>query len=106
MNAAAKSQGAAARQSVTDAYRGQLRFLRDRADSFWFDRAAAIDAAAASPEPLAFERIVQKRLADSVVMSHYPSSARDTSSDPTAGRPEWQDAAELERTPGRRAEAA
>ena len=40
MNAAARSQGAAARQSVTDAYRGQLRLLRDRADQFWLGRAA------------------------------------------------------------------
>ena len=106
MNAAARSQGAAARQSVTDAYRGQLRLLRDRADSFWLDRATAIDAASAGPEPAAFQRIVQQGLADSVVMSHYPSAAREVSGDPAAGRPDWQAAAELERMPGKLADAA
>lgn len=106
MNAAARSQGAAARQSVTDAYRGQLRLLRDRADSFWLDRARAIDAAIAGAEPVAFQRIVRQGLADSVVMSRYPFPAREASSDPTAGRPEWQSAVELERTPGKLADAA
>lgn len=106
MNAAARSQGAAARQSVTDAYRGQLRLLRDRADSFWLDRAAALDAAGAGSEPVTFQRIVQQHLADSAILSHYPSPAPRASSDPTAGRPDWQGASELERTPGKLADAA
>jgi signal transduction histidine kinase len=106
MNTAARIQGAAARQSVTDAYRGQLRLLRDRVDSYWLDRAAALDAAAAGSEAVAFQRIVQQGLADSVVLSHYPSPAREAASDPTAGRPDWQVASELERAPGKLAEAA
>jgi signal transduction histidine kinase len=105
MNAAARSQGAAARQSVTDAYRGQLRLLRDRADSFWLDRARAIDAASAGSEPVVFQRIVRQGLADSVVLSRYPSPAREASNDPPGG-PEWQGALELERLPGRLEDAA
>jgi signal transduction histidine kinase len=105
MNAAARSQGAAARQSVTDAYRGQLRLLRDRADQFWLGRAAALDALAAGSEPVAFQRIVQQGLADSAVLSHYPSPARESPDDPPGG-PEWQGASELERMPGRLADAA
>ena len=108
MNAAARSQGAAARQSVTDAWRGQLRSLRDRADSFWFDRAAAIDSAATGAtvsEAQAFRRIVQQGLADSVVLSRYPLPARETF--PTVpARPDWQTASELEHTPGRLRDAA
>ena len=100
MNAATRSQGAAARQSVTDAYRGQLRLLRDRADSFWRDRAAALDGAAAGSGPEAFQRIVGQGLADSVVLPDYPSAARETLSDLGGGGSEWQAAQQLERTSG------
>jgi hypothetical protein len=34
MNEAASSQAESARRSVIEAYRGQLRFVRDRVDSF------------------------------------------------------------------------
>ncbi|MES1261382.1 MAG: hypothetical protein ABUS49_06560, partial [Acidobacteriota bacterium] len=58
MNAAVGSQTEAARQSVKEAYRSNLQLLRDRADSFWRDRAAAVEAASAGAEPAAFQRIV------------------------------------------------
>jgi signal transduction histidine kinase len=106
MNAAARSQGAAARQSVTDAYRGQLRLLRDRADSYWLDRATAIDTAAGGTPAAAFQRIVRQGLADSVATAHYPSMTRDAATDSTPGGPEWQLASDLERMPGKLAEAA
>ena len=102
MNAAAKSQGAAARQSVTEAWRGQLRSMRDRADSFWLDRASEVQAAsevkAASggSAPAAFQKIVQQGLADSVVLPGYPMIARDAHAE-TPGRADWRSAAELER---------
>ena len=47
MNEAAQSQAESARQSVAEAYRGQLRFLRDRIDAFWLARAAALQRARA-----------------------------------------------------------
>jgi signal transduction histidine kinase len=106
MSVAARSQGAAARQSVTDAYRGQLRLLRDRTDSFWRDRGAAIEAASAGSAPAAFQRIVQQGLADSLVMPGYPTLLREASDDPAAGRPDWREAVDLERTPGKLADAA
>jgi signal transduction histidine kinase len=73
MNVAVRSQTDAARQSVNEAYRSNLRLLRDRADSFWRDRAAAIEAASRGAEQAAFQRIVTKGLADSVILPHYPS---------------------------------
>lgn len=107
MNAAARSQGTAARNSVTEAYRGQLRLLRDRADSFWRDRAAALDAAldGAGAEPRAFQRIVTAGLADSVVLPHYPAWPVEDWSQPAEGGTEAK-AAELEHTDGSLAEAA
>lgn len=48
MNDAARSQAASARQRVTEAYREQLRLLRDRADDGWKSRAAALDRFAPS----------------------------------------------------------
>ena len=42
INEAARSESEAARQRVTDAYRGELRFIRDRIDAFWDTRAAAL----------------------------------------------------------------
>ncbi len=105
MNAAARSQGAAARQSVTDAWRGQLRSLRDRADSFWLDRAAAIGAAATGSDAQTFRRIVQQGLADSVVLPYYPLPARETF--PTIpAHPDWRSASGLEHTPGKLRDAA
>ncbi len=73
MNVAVRTQTDAARQSVNEAYRSNLRLLRDRADSFWRDRAAAIEAASRGAEPAAFQRIVTQGLADSVILPHYPS---------------------------------
>ncbi len=73
MNVAVRTQTDAARQSVNEAYRSNLRLLRDRADSFWRDRAAAIEAASRGAEPAAFQRIVTQGLADSVILPRYPS---------------------------------
>ena len=106
MNAAARSQGAAARQRVTDAYRGQLRLLRDRVDAFWTGRAAAVDAASQGPGMAAFQRIVEQGLADAVILPGYPWISSEVPADLSADLPEWRDAAVLELDPSRLAEAA
>jgi signal transduction histidine kinase len=67
MNDAAASQAAAARQSVTEAYRSQLPLLRDRVESYWQTRAADLDAQAGAGTPADFVRTVKSGVADSIV---------------------------------------
>src|SRR5712691_10312837 len=59
MNAAAASQAESARQSILEAYRGQLRLLRDRIDSYWEKRAAALAEQAGRGTPEDFARMVK-----------------------------------------------
>jgi len=67
MNDAATSQAAAARQSVTEAYRNQLPLLRDRVEANWQTRAASLDSQAGARTPSDFARAVKAGLADSIV---------------------------------------
>src|SRR5579863_664071 len=46
MNQAARSQADSARRSVYEAYRDQLRFLRERLDAAWQGRAVELERAA------------------------------------------------------------
>jgi signal transduction histidine kinase len=105
MNTAVRSETDASGQSVKEAYRSNLQLLRDRADSFWRDRAAAIGAAARGPEPVAFQRIVTQGLADSVILPHYPAIGWNGN---VAPQPQgaWERAAELERNSARLTQAA
>jgi len=108
MNDAARSQSESARQRVTEAYRGQLRLLRDRVDDWWKARAVALDAAA----PGGFLAALQASGADSAILldakgvAVYPSLPAGPASDPALGRPDWARAESLERAPQRLAEAA
>jgi hypothetical protein len=68
MNEAAKNQADAARQRVTEAYRGQLRFLREGIDSFWQHRSAEL-AAAPAGGPVDFQKTIASGLADSWCIS-------------------------------------
>jgi signal transduction histidine kinase len=43
MNVAIENQRGADRQKLTEAYRGQLTLLRDRADAYWQNRAGALE---------------------------------------------------------------
>lgn len=67
MNEAATSQAAAARQSVTEAYRNQLPLLRDRVEAYWQGRAADLGSQAGAGTPADFARTVKTGLADSIV---------------------------------------
>ena len=67
MNDAATSQAAAARQSVTEAYRNQLPLLRDRVEAYWQNRAAELDSRAGAGTPADFARAVKAGVADSIV---------------------------------------
>jgi signal transduction histidine kinase len=90
MNVAARSQAEAARQSVTEAYRGQLRFIRDKVDAYWDGRAAALDHATD------FAQAVKSGAADSFIFSNYPSRNVAMTADPVADRADWRAAVALE----------
>jgi signal transduction histidine kinase len=67
MNDAATSQAAAARQSVTEAYRNQLPLLRDRVEAYWQTRAADLGSQAGMGTPADFAHAVKSGLADSII---------------------------------------
>ena len=67
MNEAARSQAESAKRSVTEAYRGQLRLLRERIDSYWDARAAALRQSSGARTPADFRRIVVQGRIDSVI---------------------------------------
>jgi signal transduction histidine kinase len=98
MNEAARSQADAARQSVTEAYRGQLRFLRDRLEAFWEARAARVLREAGAGTPADFQRSVTRGLADSLVYLKrdgsvaYPAATTGWSADPLEDRADWRTA--------------
>ena len=67
MNEAARSQAEAAKRSVTEAYRGQLRLLRDRIDSYWDTRASTLQQNSGARTPADFRRIILQGGIDSVI---------------------------------------
>ncbi|HEY7336319.1 MAG TPA: HAMP domain-containing sensor histidine kinase [Bryobacteraceae bacterium] len=67
MNQAARSQAESAKRSVTEAYRGQIRLLRDRIDSYWDDRASALQQSSGLRAAADFRRMIAKGGTDSVV---------------------------------------
>src|SRR5215475_3651862 len=67
MNVAARSQAEAAKRSVTEAYRGQLRLLRDRIDSYWDARASAFEQSSGAGTPADFRRVVVQGGIDSMI---------------------------------------
>ena len=102
MNVAVDNQRDASRRKLAEAYRGQLTLLRARVDSYWEQRAAdlAREAGAASA-PAAFQAIVERGLADSVVVLSdgwpaYPAPASAPSADDAALGPEGMAARALE----------
>jgi signal transduction histidine kinase len=93
MNEAVEAQSAAARQSVLDAYRGQLRLVRGRIDAHWKVEAARLTHTD-DPEQ-DFARLVSDGIADGIVLLDadggivYPQSAsRIPDPEPRAPSPE------------------
>jgi len=84
MNEAARAQSEAAKQSVAEAYRGQLRFVGERLDWFWSNRLGGIDQAGREGRAPDFARVVKAGLADAVVLAHYPTLSGHGTADPAA----------------------
>ena len=103
MNEAVTNQRDAARQRLSEAYRGQLQLVRGRLDADWDKRASDLDREASSnPAPAAFERSVRLGLADSVIILNpdgsvaYPSPATALRADPLETRLDWVAARSIE----------
>lgn len=96
MHVAARGQADAAKRSVAEAYRGQLRFLRDKVDAYWQGRAAVLQQSASKGGAPDFARSVKAGLADSFVFPKYPAPAVALMTDPAADRPDWREARAFE----------
>jgi signal transduction histidine kinase len=108
MNVAIENQRGAARQKLTEAYRGQLTLLRDRVDSYWENRAGDLEREAREgTAPEIFERLVLQGGADAAVclnrdgsveypLSSMPLSAQLPDLSPDFKRSDWMAAQALE----------
>jgi signal transduction histidine kinase len=96
MRDAARAQADAARQSVAEAYRGQLRFMRDKTDAYWQGRAAALQRSIGKGGPADFANALKAGLADSLILPNYPAFARIPVADPAAERADWRAALAFE----------
>ena len=110
INESVQRETAAAHQTLTAAYREQLRLIRGRIDAFWSDRARVLSEHVRPGGAAAFRRIIASDLADSVVIvddygvPEYPRAAIVTENEELQ-RPDWQVARALE-TSGRWRQAA
>ena len=112
INEAIDSQRNLAKQQLGDAYRGQLRLVSERIDSFWEQRAKELSQGTDPEAPAVFfEHCVRDGLADSVICLRpdgspaYPALAAPPTADPTLRDSKWAEARLLEDT-GRQAAAA
>jgi len=112
INEAVDTQRALAERQIGDAYRGQLRLMADRIDSFWNERAGELGKLTEAESPsVFFEHCVRDGLADSVICLQadgrpaYPSLAAAPRSDPTLGDARWAEARAFEDS-GKKAAAA
>ena len=95
------------RQSVTQAYREQLRLLRDHVDDWWKARAVALDVSAQDfPAALKAAGADSAILLDAKGSAIYPTLPAAAATDSTLGRGDWAHAESLERTPQRLNDAA
>jgi len=111
INEAVATQRNLAQRQLGDAYRGQLRLMVERIDSFWNQRAAELGKLTEAESPsVFFEHCVRDGLADSVICLQadgrpaYPALAAPPRSDPTLGDAKWAEARLLEDT-GKKAAA-
>jgi hypothetical protein len=89
MSEAARSQTTSARQSVTEAYRGQMRLLRDGVDGMWRARADAMESAVDLPTALQSSGADSAILLDAQGAAIQRARAGGLAADPLANRAEW-----------------
>jgi len=83
---------AAAHQTLTAAYREQLRLIRGHIDAFWSDRARLLAQDARLGGAAAFQRIVASGLADSAIVLNdrsvpaYPAAFAETENEEGSDR--------------------
>jgi signal transduction histidine kinase len=112
MNEAARTQADSARRSVTEAYRGQLWLIRDRVDSDWAARAAALQGLSGGRSATDFLGAIRRGIADSVVFVGpagavaYPSASTVPPAQPPLDHPDWLAAEALERSRNQLLQAA
>ncbi|HEY6346582.1 MAG TPA: histidine kinase dimerization/phospho-acceptor domain-containing protein [Bryobacteraceae bacterium] len=93
MNQAARSQAESAERGVTEAYRGQLRFIRDRLDQYWANRAATLQREAGARKPTDFRGAIIQNATDSIIFldangsAAYPTLAVPPFPDPQDNSP-------------------
>jgi signal transduction histidine kinase len=68
MNEAVVSQVTVARTTLADAYRGQLRLMRGRLQTYWQTRLADLETRIADDPSAAFHDLVTRRAADTVIV--------------------------------------
>ena len=96
MNEAVRAQSKAAQQNVLEAYRGQLRLLRNRLGEIWRARAAALDQAADFPAALKASGAETVILLDDKGAPRYPAAPAPLRPDPTFERDAWAAARQRE----------
>ena len=101
MNEAVVSQTEAAEQTVLEAYRRQLRLVRDQIDATWRARSETLATAARRGTGVEFSQIVTAGHVDSAIFLQgnrvrYPSLPHAPGTDPLAEDRDWQAARRLE----------
>ncbi len=97
LNVAVNNDRDASRRKLEDAYRGQLKLLRGRMDSWWDKRGSDLERESREGSgAVVFARLVTQGLADSVITPDYPSLSSAAAADPVATRPDWVAARLLE----------
>lgn len=92
MNRAVGDQRLAVRQKMADAYRSQLTLVRERLDSEWAAKSAALDSARRGDAGIADGIIIL----DASGVPVYPAPVRLPQTDTSAMLPEWLRARQLE----------
>jgi signal transduction histidine kinase len=97
MNDAARSQAEASRQSLTAAYRGQMRLQSERIDEMWRGRAERLETIRYFPSILMMFGAESGVFLDESGAVVYPAPPVTIAADPLAERRDWESAQALER---------
>jgi signal transduction histidine kinase len=97
MNDAARSQAEASRQSLSAAYRGQMRLLSERVDEMWRGRAERLETIRYFPSVMMMFGADSAVFLDESGAVVYPAPAVTVAADRLAERRDWSSAESIER---------